>query len=101
MLVKYVALLAGLLVVVAFGVRPALRGAPVRPGWEKEMAKGSSRSCRHCRDGRARGALKPPEPVEIDPERIGTQEIFEQVTAHLKREPTQSSRLLQSWIHSD
>ena len=30
-----------------------------------------------------------------------TQEIFEQVTTHLKREPTQSSRLLQSWIHSD
>ena len=46
-------------------------------------------------------ALKPPEPAELDPERIRTQEIFEQVTAHLKREPTQSSRLLQSWIHSD
>jgi flagellar M-ring protein FliF len=29
------------------------------------------------------------------------QEIFEQVTGHLKREPAQSSRLLQSWIHSD
>ncbi len=45
--------------------------------------------------------LKPPEPVEVDPERIRTQEIFEQVTDHLKREPTQSSRLLQSWIHSE
>ena len=45
--------------------------------------------------------LEPPEPVELDPERIRTQEIFEQVTSHLKREPTQSSRLLQSWIHSD
>jgi flagellar M-ring protein FliF len=29
------------------------------------------------------------------------QEIFEQVTGHLKREPAQSSRLLQSWIHSE
>jgi flagellar M-ring protein FliF len=37
----------------------------------------------------------------MDPERLRTQEIFEQVTSHLKREPTQSSRLLQSWIHSE
>jgi len=34
-------------------------------------------------------------------ERSKSQEIFEQVTGHLKQEPTQSSRLLQSWIHSD
>jgi flagellar M-ring protein FliF len=45
--------------------------------------------------------LRTPEPVEVDPERLRSQEIFEQVTGHLKREPTQSSRLLQSWIHSD
>jgi flagellar M-ring protein FliF len=37
----------------------------------------------------------------MDPERLRVQEIFEQVSGHLKREPTQSSRLLQSWIHSD
>jgi flagellar M-ring protein FliF len=42
-----------------------------------------------------------PEPVELDPERIRAAEIFDQVSGHLKREPTQSSRLLQSWIHSD
>jgi flagellar M-ring protein FliF len=45
-------------------------------------------------------ALKPRE-IEMEPERTRTQEIFEQVTGHLKREPTQSSRLLQSWIHSE
>jgi flagellar M-ring protein FliF len=45
--------------------------------------------------------LKPPEPADVDPERARAQEIFEQVAGHLKREPTQSSRLLQSWIHSD
>jgi flagellar M-ring protein FliF len=45
--------------------------------------------------------LKPPEPVEMDPERIRAQEILDTVSGHLKREPTQSSRLLQSWIHSD
>jgi flagellar M-ring protein FliF len=46
-------------------------------------------------------ALRPPEAVEFDPERQRAQDIFEQVSTHLKREPSQSSRLLQSWIHSD
>jgi flagellar M-ring protein FliF len=95
-LIKYLALFAGLLVLLAFGVQPALRraGAPVAAkAAPKELAAGSAPA--------PQAVLKPPEPVELDPERIRTQEIFEQVTSHLKREPTQSSRLLQSWIHSD
>ncbi len=96
-LVKYAALLVGLLVVVAFAVRPAIRHAgaalaargPVRPAGRELTAATSA------------GPLGPPEPAQMDPERLRTQEIFEQVTTHLKREPTQSSRLLQSWIHSD
>jgi flagellar M-ring protein FliF len=97
-LVKYAALLIGLLVVLVFGVRPAVRRAtstalirPAARGAPNDLAGKIS----------AQAALNPPEPVEVDPERARTQEIFEQVTAHLKREPTQSSRLLQSWIHSD
>jgi flagellar M-ring protein FliF len=99
-LVKYLALLAGLLVILAFGVRPALRLAgsarsgklAVKPG-TRELSAGTAAV--------AQIASKPPEPAEVDPDRIRNQEIFEQVTSHLKREPTQSSRLLQSWIHSD
>ncbi|MGA2889681.1 MAG: flagellar basal-body MS-ring/collar protein FliF [Terracidiphilus sp.] len=95
--VKYAALLAGLLLVVAFGVRPALvrarTGAVPKQAATKELP------------GQAEATeprvLRPPEPVEVDPERLRMQDIFEQVTGHLKREPTQSSRLLQSWIHSD
>jgi flagellar M-ring protein FliF len=94
-LVKYAALLLGVMVVLAFGVRPALRHVRVTSG---EAAKGGGRELPA---GAAQPALRPPEPAEFDPERIRTQEIFEQVTGHLKREPTQSSRLLQSWIHSD
>ncbi len=99
-LVKYATLLVGLLVVVAFAVRPAIRHAgaalaargPIRaPG--RELTAGSVAA--------SPGSLSPPEPAQVDPERLRTQEIFEQVTTHLKREPTQSSRLLQSWIHSD
>ena len=96
-LVKYAALLACVFLVVAFGVRPALRHARLGPGPRHQGTKELP--------GRAEAAeqrvLKPPEPAELDPERVRTQEIFEQVTSHLKREPTQSSRLLQSWIHSD
>jgi flagellar M-ring protein FliF len=99
-LVRYAALLLGLLLVVAFAVRLAIRQAgaalairaPAKaPG--RELAAGSSAA--------PAASLSAPQPAEVDPERQRTQEIFDQVTTHLKREPTQSSRLLQSWIHSD
>lgn len=96
--IKYAALLAGLLLVVAFGVRPALRRAgsaaigPARGAGKELPANGTVAT---------QATLKPGEPAEVDPERIRSQEIFDQVTGHLKREPTQSSRLLQSWIHSE
>ena len=100
-LVKYAALLMGLLVVVAFGLRPAIRHAGTALA-----TLGTARSVRRelpagSGTAQAPAPLGPPEPVEVDPERLRSQEIFEQVTTHLKREPTQSSRLLQSWIHSD
>lgn len=96
LLMKYAALLAGLLVVVAFGIRPALqlaRSIPPNPpkGAAAELHSGAT----------PQPALGPAEPTPLDPARQRSQEIFEQVTDHLKREPTQSSRLLQSWIHSD
>jgi len=100
-LVKYLALLVGLLSVLAFGVRPALRRARPRPrdkalkGAKPQMALGT---------GAATGAqppLQPAEEAETDPQRARAQEIFDEVTGHLRQEPTQSSRLLQSWIHSD
>lgn len=97
-LVKYVAFLLGLLVVVAFGVRPAIRRVGVAPA-----AVGNSKTAHRelPTAAPAQSPLSPPEPAEADPERLRSQEIFDQVSTHLKREPTQSSRLLQSWIHSD
>ena len=100
-LVKYAALVgrpAG-----GAGLRRASGAAPRRVGADGADGKqsGAARNWRRDRrlPRRLRSSLR--EPAEADPERIRTQEIFEQVTAHLKREPTQSSRLLQSWIHSD
>jgi flagellar M-ring protein FliF len=95
-LIKYAALLLGLLLVVAFALRPALHragSALALPAPKKEVAKELAAA--------PAANLNPPAPTEADQERQRSQEIFEQVTTHLKREPTQSSRLLQSWIHSD
>jgi flagellar M-ring protein FliF len=94
-LMKYAALIAGLLLVLALGVRPALRRARSLP------TAGSKPTANELPRGAAAAGLNPPEPPELDPERVRAQEILEQVSGHLRREPTQSSRLLQSWIHSD
>jgi flagellar M-ring protein FliF len=91
-LVKCVALLTAVLIVLAFGVRPAIRQAKPRAA-PKELTAGIP--------GPHVPALSAVEIAELPPERQRAQDIFEQVTDHLKREPAQSSRLLQSWIHSD
>jgi flagellar M-ring protein FliF len=100
-LVKYAALLFGLLVVVTFVLRPAIRHAgaalatlDASKGPRRESPAGSATA-------RAPTPLSTPAQPETDPERLRSQEIFEQVSDHVKREPAQSSRLLQSWIHSD
>jgi flagellar M-ring protein FliF len=83
-------------VILLFGVRPALsRAAAIHAetgrGKPHQLGPGET----------APASALPISPVEADPERARSQEIFNQVTAQMKREPTQSSRLLQSWIHSD
>ncbi len=92
-LIKYAALLAAMLVLVAFGVRPALKRAGAAP-----PAKAAAKELPA--QAAANPALNPPEPMG-EAERTRAQEIFEQVAGHLKKEPAQSSRLLQSWIHSE
>ena len=91
-LVKYVAILMGLLLVIAFGVRPALQRAGA-PG------KGARRSKEL--PAAAATPLAAPEPPPVDLGRARAQEVFEQVTGQVKKQPAQTSRLLQSWIHSD
>jgi flagellar M-ring protein FliF len=98
LLVKYAALLMGLFIVVAFGVRPAVRRSRP-PALAKEKGKKGVKELAPAQPTST--PLLPPEPVPLDPERQRAADIFDAVTQHLKREPTQSSRLLQSWIHSD
>lgn len=99
-LIKYAALLAGLLVIVAFGVRPALKHAGLsHPTENKALKDGSNQGS--LAQAETQATLAPPEATPVDPERLRAQQVFEQVTGHLKREPAQTSRLLQSWINSD
>ncbi len=96
-LVRYTALLLGVLAVLLLGVRPALRSAgtlvkQIGQAGAHELPAGAPASA---------AALAPPGTPETEAERMRAQAIFDQVASHLKREPTQSSRLLQSWIHSD
>ena len=95
-LVKSLALLIGLVVVVAFAVRPAIRHAGAALA-----VRGPQKTTSRDLAAAQAAALSSPEPAPMDPERLRNQEIYEQVKGHLKREPSQSSRLLQSWIHSE
>jgi flagellar M-ring protein FliF len=93
-LVKYATILVGLLLLILLVIRPAVRQARstarvAAKGQSKELAAG------------AQASLPELEPVPPDLERLRTQQVFDQVTEQLKRDPAQSSRLLQSWIHSD
>jgi flagellar M-ring protein FliF len=93
LLLKYAALLLGMIVVMAFGVRPALRRAGSGLVAGRVPAKLEA--------GATAAALSPPQSPVPDAERVRTQQIFDEVAQHMKKEPAQSSRLLQSWIHSD
>jgi flagellar M-ring protein FliF len=96
-LVKYGALLLGLLLMILLVIRPVVGRArqsalAVPQTGPKERASPTAAEAVGL-PGAEQGAL--------DTERLRSQQIFDQVTETLKRDPAQSSRLLQSWIHSD
>ncbi len=94
LLVKSLSLLIGLMVVLAFGVRPALRKAVSElKAAPRELSQGGTAA--------HQAALPLTDSLLPDPDRIRAHEIFEQVATQMKNEPAQSSRLLQSWIHSE
>jgi flagellar M-ring protein FliF len=96
-LIKYSALLLGFFLVLAFGVRPALKLAGL--GLETQKTSQQRPDLELANNSAAQPALTGQAPS--DPERMRAQQVFEQVAGQLRREPAQSSRLLQSWIHSD
>ena len=94
LLVKYAALLVAMVVLVAFGIRPATQRLAAG-------AKNGSGTTGGALMAGQTAVLNPPDPVPPNPQVTRAQQILEEVSDHLKREPAQSSRLLQSWIHSE
>ncbi len=99
-LVKYVTIFLCLLSVLLWGVRPVLRHA-MGPASSRASRKNAVKPAVKELPESSQTSLESSEISEADPERIRAQQIFDQVAEHLKQEPTQSSRLLQSWIHSE
>jgi flagellar M-ring protein FliF len=98
-LVKYLTLFIGMLAVLAFGVRPALRQVAMTV--KEEVGLSGAPGELPPSSAVAQPLLSPVETPALDAGRKRAQEILEQVSSQLKQEPAQSSRLLQSWIHSE
>lgn len=99
---RYGTILLGLLAFYLLVARPALRmlatGPAVRPVTPPAGGQAT---------GQARAALAP-QPRELSDEQVAAeqrkvhaQSVFEQVAETVKREPVQSSRLLEGWIRAD
>jgi flagellar M-ring protein FliF len=95
-LVKYATLLLALSLMILLVLRPALGrarhsvAAPVKAA-PAELAAPAGHP----------PALPNSEQMALEEERQRVERVFDQVTDTLKRDPAQSSRLLQSWIHSE
>lgn len=109
LLMKYSAMLLAVLAVLILGVRPALKRANGKSvvATKGAQAKASGKEAEVDKEHAVASPHTPAqlaaafEAHEADPERQRAQEILNQVSAFLKRDPTQSSRLIQSWIHLD
>ncbi|WP_263352154.1 flagellar basal-body MS-ring/collar protein FliF [Acidicapsa acidisoli] len=93
-LVKFATLLVGLVLLITLAIRPALKHA-------RESALPAGKQPVLAAPPAQPEGLLTPEQASLDSERQRVQRVFDQVTETLKRDPAQSSRLLQSWIHSD
>lgn len=102
-LMKYATILIGILMVIVFVARPALkRMSPAYQAKTPALPKSSAKAQQT--PVAAPPAPEPlPEPIDpiVEQQKIHAQNVFDQVTEQLKREPAQTSRLLQSWIHSE
>lgn len=90
--VRYTTLIIAVIIVVVFGIRPGFRQFATARASEVIPAE-------------FKPAADPPLLAAVaehaDPGRARTQGLLEKVADQMKKEPTQSSRLLQSWIHSE
>ncbi len=96
LLIKYGAILLGLVLVIFLAIRPSLARARL-----PEKAAAGGKPTAELGAAEAQAALPVGAAAELDVEKLRVQQVFNQVSETLKRDPAQSSRLLQSWIHSE
>lgn len=94
---KYGTILIALLALLVFVVRPVM--AAVSPTAIAALQPAAS-SASLASEAQEELPLTP-EQIAAEKQKQHMQLIFDQVSDHLRREPAQSSRLLQSWIHTE
>jgi flagellar M-ring protein FliF len=98
---RYGTILAALLVFFFFVARPALRALTSRPA-RRPAAAGAAAVAGAVHSVASEPALTlTPEQHAAEQKKLRAQTVFEQVSEHVKREPAQSTRLLESWIRSE
>jgi flagellar M-ring protein FliF len=95
---KYGALLLGLLCLIFFVARPAMR----KPAIAESVAVAEMRAEAQLPAGEQQGAPAQESSEEAaEQHKKRAQLVFDAVAEHLRREPAQTTRLLQSWIHTE
>ena len=94
-LLKYGTILLALLALLVFVVRPVM--ALVQPAVVPALSPPSEAAALESEAG----PPLTPEQIAAEKQKQRMQLVFDQVTDHLRNEPVQSTRLLQSWIHND
>jgi flagellar M-ring protein FliF len=95
-LIKLGVILTGMLALLLFVVRPMMRKVQ---GAGKAKALPAAKTAALATGPSAQPA--DPALLAVEKQRGDAQAVFESVSEHLRREPAQSTRLLQSWIHTE
>ncbi|HTZ90406.1 MAG TPA: flagellar basal-body MS-ring/collar protein FliF [Alloacidobacterium sp.] len=94
---KYGALLLALLCLIFFVVRPAMRKSAIPASF---FAPGSPAEAQ-LSSGDASAPEQETNDEIVEQQKRRAQLVFDAVAEHLRREPAQTTRLLQSWIHAE
>ncbi len=95
-LLKYGTMLLMMVAVLVFVVRPMMGKLKVAP-----VARALTAPANSGPTGAAIEAPPTTEQLSAEKHKQHAQAVFEQVSDHLRRDPVQSTRLLQSWIHTE
>jgi flagellar M-ring protein FliF len=98
-LIRYGTILTALLVFFFFVARPALRLLASPPVRREAAANAAAAQPRLAADEPARELTA--ERQAAEQRKLHAQTVFEQVSEQVKRDPAQSTRLLESWIRSE